>query len=110
MTDTPEVSETVGGDSRIDSSAEEKVTLLLKATGNAPVLKRKTWKVNRTNSVGWVVNFLRKYISSAPNESLFLYVNQCFAPSMDTELGSLFDSFSAEGKLIFHYCKTQAWG
>ncbi|KAF8568853.1 hypothetical protein P879_02650 [Paragonimus westermani] len=92
------------------SSTSDKVTLLLKATGNAPLMKKKTWSVSRKQTIGWVVKFFRDYIACAPNESFFVYVNQCFAPSMDTTIGPLYDCFSAEGKLVLHYCKTQAWG
>lgn len=88
----------------------DKVILLLKAAGNAPVMKKMKWSVSRKQKIHWVVDFIRKYISCAPSESLFLYVNQCFAPAMDAEIGSLYDCFSVEGKLILHYCKTQAWG
>ncbi|TNN20459.1 Ubiquitin-like protein [Schistosoma japonicum] len=88
----------------------DKVILLLKAAGNAPVMKKMKWSVSRKQKIHWVVDFIRKYISCDPSESLFLYVNQCFAPAMDAEIGSLYDCFSVEGKLILHYCKTQAWG
>ncbi|KAF5398310.1 Ubiquitin protein ATG12 [Paragonimus heterotremus] len=93
---------TVSPDSKSSaaSSASDKVTLLLKATGNAPLMKKKTWSVSRKQTIGWVVKFFRDYIACAPNESFFVYVNQCFAPSMDTAIGPLYDCFSAEGKLL----------
>ncbi|CAH8459850.1 unnamed protein product [Heterobilharzia americana] len=100
-----------GGSSTSEQeSPPDKVVLLLKATGNAPVMKKMKWSVSRKQKIHWVVDFIRKYISCAPSESLFLYVNQCFAPAMDAEIGPLYDCFSVEGKLILHYCKTQAWG
>lgn len=91
-------------------SGSDKVVLLLKAAGNAPVMKRTKWTVGRDKTIFWVLEFIRKYISCDKNESLFLYVNQCFSPAMDTDIGSLYDCFSVEGRLILHYCKTQAWG
>uniref|UniRef100_A0A672LTB6 Ubiquitin-like protein ATG12 n=1 Tax=Sinocyclocheilus grahami TaxID=75366 RepID=A0A672LTB6_SINGR len=40
----------------------------------------------------------------------FIYVNQSFAPSPDQEVGVLFECFGSDGKLVLHYCKSQAWG
>ncbi|VDP28557.1 unnamed protein product [Echinostoma caproni] len=104
----------MGGDSQStaggSATPSDTVTLLLQAAGNAPQLKKKRWAVQRSKTVAGVVNFLRDYISCAPNESLFLYVNQCFAPSLDTKIGTIYDCYSAEGKLVLHFCKTQAWG
>ncbi|XP_041362943.1 ubiquitin-like protein ATG12 isoform X2 [Gigantopelta aegis] len=74
-------------------SKGEKVDVLLKATGDAPILKTKKWAVFRTKKISW-----------------FFYVNQTFSPSPDTEVGVLFDCFGSDGKLVLHYCLTQAWG
>lgn len=45
-----------------------------------------------------------------PNEQLFLYVNQEFAPSPDAEIGTIYDCFKIGNSIIFHYCTTPAWG
>jgi len=87
-----------------------KVDILLKATGDAPIMKKKKWQVDRTKRISWVSEFIKKYIKSDPSDSLFLYVNQAFAPSPDTDIGSVFDCFGSDGKLVLHYCRTQAWG
>jgi len=87
-----------------------KVDILLKATGDAPIMKKKKWTVERSKRISWVSDFIKKYIKSDPSESLFLYVNQAFAPSLDTDIGSVFDCFGSDGKLVLHYCRTQAWG
>ncbi|VDQ17767.1 unnamed protein product, partial [Trichobilharzia regenti] len=68
----------------------DKVVLLLKATGNAPVMKKMKWSVSRKQKIHWVVDFIRKYISCAPSESLFLYVNQCFAPITNELISNCF--------------------
>nr|KAF6439784.1 autophagy related 12 [Rousettus aegyptiacus] len=41
---------------------------------------------------------------------MFIYVNQSFAPSPDQEVGTLYECFGSDGKLVLHYCKSQAWG
>ena len=46
------------------------VDILLKATGDAPIMKKKKWQVDRTKRISWVSEFIRKYIKSDPSESL----------------------------------------
>lgn len=89
---------------------ESKVEVLLRPTGDAPILKKKKWHVDRSQTVGYVNGFLRSLLKLGVSDSLFLYINQAFAPSPDRELGSLFDCYGSDGKLILHYAKTQAWG
>ncbi|KAH9512273.1 Ubiquitin-like protein [Bulinus truncatus] len=84
--------------------------ILLKPAGDAPIMKKKKWTVDRTKKICWVSDFIKKYIKIEPSDSLFLYVNQSYAPSPDTDIGSIFDCFGSDGKLVLHYCKTQAWG
>nr|CAI5857109.1 unnamed protein product [Callosobruchus analis] len=89
---------------------KQKVDILLKPTGNAPIMKKKKWTVDSDKKIGWIIEFVKKYLKLEPNEKLFLYVNQTFAPSPDQIVKNLYDCYSTEGKLVLHYCKTQAWG
>ncbi|XP_011416102.2 ubiquitin-like protein ATG12 [Magallana gigas] len=90
--------------------AETKIDVLLKPAGDAPIMKKKKWAVDRNKRIGWVGEFIKKYLKLTAQDSVFLYVNQSFAPTPDTEIGSIFDCFGSDGKLVLHYCKTQAWG
>ncbi|CAF4845546.1 autophagy protein 12-like [Pieris napi] len=87
-----------------------KVDILLKATGNAPIMKKKKWAVDAEKPIGWIVEFVRKYLKLEADEKLFLYVNQTFAPSPDQIIKNLYECFGTDGKLVLHYCKSQAWG
>ena len=111
---TPPAAEASSQPSSVPSSpaktAEDKVEILFKATGDAPIIKKKKWAVPTTRTIGGIMDFLRKYIKCGPQDSLFLYVHQSFSPAPDVEVGSLYDCFGADGKLVLHYCKTQAWG
>ncbi|VEN53355.1 unnamed protein product [Callosobruchus maculatus] len=89
---------------------KQKVDILLKPTGNAPIMKKKKWTVDSDKKIGWIIEFVKKYLKLESNEKLFLYVNQTFAPSPDQIVKNLYDCYSTEGKLVLHYCKTQAWG
>ncbi|KAJ8888514.1 hypothetical protein PR048_008005 [Dryococelus australis] len=165
--------------SKID---KQKVDILLKATGNAPIMKKKKWAVDPDKRIGWIIEFVRKYLKLDPAESLvgtgpnrvsgislvhprrkevlqggmhhgrdgldsnvnadrlawhiwlcvyqemcwiqdknnlmftgvfwfqFLYVNQVFAPAPDQIVRNLYDCYGTDGKLVLHYCKSQAWG
>lgn len=87
-----------------------KIDILLKATANAPIMKQKKWSVYQDNPIGRISEFIKKYLKLDPNERLFLYVNQTFAPAPDQTVKNLYDCYGADGKLVIHYCKSQAWG
>ncbi|CAG9765456.1 unnamed protein product [Ceutorhynchus assimilis] len=89
---------------------KQKVDILLKPTGNAPIMKKKKWTVDSDKPIGWIIEFMKKYLKIESQEKLFLYVNQTFAPSPDQTVRNLYDCYSTEGKLVLHYCKTHAWG
>lgn len=46
------------------------VDVLLKPAGDAPIMRKKKWAVERTKQIGWVSEFIKKYIKSDPSESL----------------------------------------
>jgi len=87
-----------------------KIDILLKAAGNAPILQNKKWSVERLKKVASIITFVRKLLKCDAQSSLYLYVNQSFAPAPDVDIGTLYECFGSNGKLIFHYCTTQAWG
>ncbi|XP_026721570.1 ubiquitin-like protein ATG12 [Athene cunicularia] len=86
------------------------VDVLLKAVGDTPIMKTKKWAVERTRTIQGLVDFIKKFLKLMASEQLFIYVNQSFAPSPDQEVGTLYECFGSDGKLVLHYCKTQAWG
>uniref|UniRef100_A0A2I3RF84 Ubiquitin-like protein ATG12 n=1 Tax=Pan troglodytes TaxID=9598 RepID=A0A2I3RF84_PANTR len=73
---------------------KKKIDILLKAVGDTPIMKTKKWA----------------FLKLVASEQLFIYVNQSFAPSPDQEVGTLSECFGSDGKLVLHYCKSQAWG
>jgi len=46
------------------------VDILLKATGNAPIMKQKKWSVCQDNPIGRISEFVRKYLKLDPREKL----------------------------------------
>jgi ubiquitin-like protein ATG12 len=102
------------GDSSLASTtaanAGNKVEILLKAAGNAPILKKKKFLLERSKNVHYVIEWLKKYMRLNTNDQLFLYVNQDFAPSPDAEIGTLYDCFKTGNNIILYYCTTPAWG
>ncbi|KAL7886476.1 hypothetical protein AOLI_G00041970 [Acnodon oligacanthus] len=96
-----------------DAGAPEekrKIDVLLKAVGDTPIMKTKKWAVERGRTVQSLAQFISRFLKLEPSEQLFIYVNQSFAPSPDQEVGVLFECFGSDGKLVLHYCKSQAWG
>ncbi|KAK2579212.1 hypothetical protein KPH14_008183 [Odynerus spinipes] len=101
---------TRNGGPHVASKDKEKIDILLKATGNAPIMKQKKWAVNQDEQIGKVSNFVWRYLKLDSSERLFLYVNQTFAPAPDQTVKNLYDCYGSDGKLIIHYCKSPAWG
>ncbi|XP_001608240.1 autophagy protein 12-like [Nasonia vitripennis] len=88
----------------------KKIEVLLKATGDAPIMMKKKWVVSQDQTIGWISEFIKKCIKLGTEERLFLYINQTFAPAPDQTVKNLYDCYGSDGKLIIHYCKSQAWG
>ncbi|VDL76033.1 unnamed protein product [Nippostrongylus brasiliensis] len=93
----------------------DKVTVLLRAVGDVPILKQKKFNVDATRTVAWFIQVIRKLLNLDDSQSLHVYISQTFAPSPDHSFGSLRDCYavgtdSNEPHLIMHYSATQAWG
>merc|ERR1711894_658486 len=88
----------------------EKIEVHLQATGDAPIMKQKKYKVDGEKRIDWIIAFIRKFLKLEPTDSLFLYVNQAFAPSPDQTVKNLCECFGHNGKLVLHYARSQAWG
>ncbi|EWC46406.1 hypothetical protein DRE_04349 [Drechslerella stenobrocha 248] len=107
-----------------------KVTIRLLSVGSAPSLKKNVFTLTASKRFSVVVNFLRNKLrlnapaaaaspsssgnlAALPNsggQSLFVYVNSTFAPSLDEEVGNLFRCFKREDELVVNYCLTPAFG
>ncbi|XP_062985567.1 ubiquitin-like protein ATG12 [Elgaria multicarinata webbii] len=98
------VTEEPAGDTR------KKIDVLLKAVGDTPIMKTKKWTVEKTRTIQSLIDFIKRFLKLVASEQLFIYVNQSFAPSPDQEVGTLYECFGSDGKLVLHYCKSQAWG
>jgi hypothetical protein len=46
------------------------VDILLKATGNAPIMKKKKWAVDPDRKIGWIIEFMKKYLKLDRSEQL----------------------------------------
>lgn len=89
---------------------DNKVTILFKNVGGAPVLKIKTFKVEASRNVSYIVEFIRKVTKLDAAQSIFIYINQSFAPSLDQTIKNLYDCYACDKKLVLHYAITPAWG
>jgi len=46
------------------------VDVLLRPTGDAPIMKKRKWTVERTKKISSVIDFVRKYLKFEPQDSL----------------------------------------
>ena len=81
-----------GGEAGGSAPAPEKVVVLLKATGDAPILKQNKFKI------------------TAADKFVFVYLNSAFTPSYDETVANLYAWHGVEGKLVVNYALQQAWG
>ncbi|XP_066997283.2 autophagy protein 12-like [Anabrus simplex] len=106
----PAESAAAGDGTVLKPSSKQKIDILLKATGNAPIMKKKKWAVESDQTIKRIINFIRKYLKLDSQETLFLYINQAFAPAPDQTIRNLYECYGTDGKLVLHYCKSPAWG
>ncbi|ODM99343.1 Ubiquitin-like protein ATG12, partial [Orchesella cincta] len=84
----------------------DKINILLKPVGDAPILKNKLWSVPSERQVSQITEFVKKYLKLEKNQNLFFFVNQLFAPAPDQCLRDLYECFGSDGKLVLHYSTT----
>lgn len=92
------------------AEGDSKIEVLLKNVGNAKVLKKTKWFMKPTDQLSYCVSFLRKNLKLEPSESIFIYVNQTFAPALDQTIQNLYDCYESDKKLVLYYATIQAWG
>ncbi|KAJ6437818.1 ubiquitin-like autophagy protein Apg12 [Purpureocillium lavendulum] len=70
--------------------AQEKVVVRFKPVGGAaPALAQDLVKITATRRFEEVVRYLRRKLRCKDTDSVFLYVNSAFAPSLDEVVGNL---------------------
>ncbi|XP_067878131.1 ubiquitin-like protein ATG12 isoform X2 [Heterodontus francisci] len=106
----PSTSTTTVTADEAQAELKKKIDILLKAVGDTPIMKQKKWAVERCRTIQALGQFIKKFLKVESAEQLFIYVNQSFAPSPDQDVGTLYECFGSDGKLVLHYCKSQAWG
>ena len=84
-----------------------KVVVLLRAVGDAPILKQNKFKISATEKFEKVVSFLGVQLRG---KSIFVYLNSAFTPRYDETVANLFLWHGVEGKLVVYYATTPAWG
>lgn len=85
----------------------DKVVVLLKATGDAPILKQNKFKITASDRFEKVVGFLSNQLGK---KQIFVYLNSAFTPSYDETVANLYSWYGVEGKLVVNYALQQAWG
>lgn len=84
-----------------------KVVVLLKATGDAPILKQNKFKISAHEKFEKVVSFLGAQLGK---KQIFVYLNSAFTPRYDETVANLYEWHGVEGKLVVNYATTPAWG
>lgn len=69
--------------------AADKVVVRFKPVGAAPALSQDVCKITSERRFEEVVRYLRRKLKCKDTDSVFLYVNSAFAPSLDEIVGNL---------------------
>jgi ubiquitin-like protein ATG12 len=89
----------------------DKIVVRFKPVGSAPSLAQDVCKISATRRFEEVVRYLRKKLRCKETDSVFLYVNSAFAPSLDEVVGNLHQCFkNSHGQLVVAYSLTPAFG
>ncbi|KAG6001580.1 Ubiquitin-like protein [Claviceps pusilla] len=90
---------------------QDKVVVRFKPVGSAPSMAQELCKITATRRFEEVVRYLRRKLRCRETDSVFLYVNSAFAPSLDEVVGNLHQCFkNAQDQLIVAYSMTPAFG
>ena len=94
------------------ASPVDKVVVLLKATGDAPILKQNKFKITASDRFEKVVSFLTTQLKPQIGQDgrVFVYLNSAFTPRYDERVSNLYAWYGVEGKLVVNYALQQAWG
>ncbi|KAF9876057.1 autophagy protein [Colletotrichum karsti] len=89
----------------------EKVVVKFKPVGSAPALRVAVAKISSTQTFSTVIWYLRKRLKLQDSETIFCYVNDSFAPSLDEIVGNLHACFKdSTGQLVISYAMNPAFG
>ncbi|KAL5598566.1 hypothetical protein BROUX41_003507 [Berkeleyomyces rouxiae] len=90
---------------------QDKVVVRFKPVGAAPAPRHEVCKISATQNFEAVVMFLRRMLKVKQSDSLFLYINSAFAPSLDEIVGNLHRCFkNGQDQLVVTYSVTPAFG
>ncbi|OIW24861.1 ubiquitin-like protein [Coniochaeta ligniaria NRRL 30616] len=88
-----------------------KVVIRFRPVGAAPAIRQQRVKVTSTQKFENVVAHMRKTLKVTDTESVFLYINNTFAPALDEVVGNLWRCFKdANNELNVSYSMTPAFG
>ena len=92
----------------VETAAENKVLLVLKAVGDAQPLKHNKFKLNGGKPIMEVEKFLKKQLNY--DKSIYLYCGSGFSPTPDQLIKDLFECFQISGELLIFYGFQETWG
>ena len=87
-----------------------KVLVNFRAAGSAPIMKKTKFTLSASHRFGMIIEWLRKTLHLKPQDALFVFCNQAFAPNPDSAMYDLFQCYSVQGELVINYAIQDAWG
>lgn len=96
----------------LSKETEKKHILILKPAGNAPMIQSNKISIPGSKRLMSVQNLIKNTLKNhlSDQDSIFLYCNSNFAPSLNTYISDLSNNFSINNELTIFYSITEAWG
>lgn len=82
----------------------EKVIIRFRPVGAAPAIRRERLRVTSTQKFENVVAHVRKTLKVTNTESVFLYINNTFAPALDEVVGNLWRVCAYQTQIVENSC------
>ncbi|ODQ65667.1 autophagy protein 12, partial [Nadsonia fulvescens var. elongata DSM 6958] len=94
---------------------DRKIAIRFRPIGGAPALVNVgLCRISANERWSAVIKFLsRRLLPSRDRnrtETVFCYIANSFAPSPDSQVGNVFDSYQIDDELMVSYCLVQAFG
>lgn len=94
--------------STVSDEPAQKIPILLRPIGSAPLLTKNRFHLSGTRQIVEVEKYLRKTIQT--DKGLFLYCGTGFSPTPDQQVQDLFECFQIGGDLVVMYGIQEQYG
>ncbi len=112
MSDEKDLISLINQSENLSKEDEIKCIIVLKPAGNAPIISKNKMKISGSFKVSGLYSYIRSILGKtiSENDTLFLYCQSNFSPSLNTYLIDLHKNYAIKDELTIYYALTEVWG